>query len=162
MSDIDPELITIWVPGPETRGTWQILYNCVFTIGLCVFTVLHLNIPKPGSGKWHRVWEKTKWVMIGIFAPEAVVYTAIAQFIGILQFRSDLRQIVAGRSGGGDLEETQVTTTPQASETVAPRKTRPIFRSDVTQDVRAHSLAWVYLIPLQRKRTLDTEIGTKQ
>ena len=34
-----------WVPDPDNRGTWSLLYSCVFTLVLCVWTAIHLNIP---------------------------------------------------------------------------------------------------------------------
>lgn len=29
----------------DTRGTWSLLYSCIFTLALCVYSAIHLNIP---------------------------------------------------------------------------------------------------------------------
>ena len=74
------ETAPAWVPGPSGRGTGSVLYSCVFTLGLCVWTALHLNIPPHGEGSWARWLRKVKWLLIALFAPEVVLYTAWYQF----------------------------------------------------------------------------------
>jgi hypothetical protein len=75
------------------RGTWDLLYSCTFTIFLCVYTAIHLNVPPEESG--FRFWlRKTKWVFIAILAPEVVVYTAFEQWILSRSFLKDLNKIV--------------------------------------------------------------------
>ena len=60
-----------WRPEPTTRGTWGLLSSCITTIGLCVWTAVHLNIPEHGRTDRH-IWRKVKWVIIGLIAPEIV------------------------------------------------------------------------------------------
>jgi hypothetical protein len=50
------------------------------TLSLCVYTAIHLNIPTPGESAWKQTLRKAKWVLIGIFAPEVVLYTALQQW----------------------------------------------------------------------------------
>lgn len=67
-----------WTPEPNGRGTWSLLSSCVITIALCAWTALHLNVPE--HGKADRQWlRKTKWLMLGLTAPEMVVYVAWRQ-----------------------------------------------------------------------------------
>jgi hypothetical protein len=40
-----------WVAQPPYRGTWSILYSCAITLGLCVYTVIHLYGTWNGSNK---------------------------------------------------------------------------------------------------------------
>jgi hypothetical protein len=47
---LNDEIVTSWVSSTEQRGTGDILYSYLITITLCVFTVLHLNIPVHGEG----------------------------------------------------------------------------------------------------------------
>jgi hypothetical protein len=64
---------TYWKDGPRERGTFGILSTCLITLGFCVYTSLHLNIPEQGKATWrHRLPEKALWVFIGIVAPEIV------------------------------------------------------------------------------------------
>ena len=67
-----------WHPVPTYRGTYNILSACLVTIGLCVWSALHLNVPKYGkaSRQW---WRKVKWLFVGLFAPELVAWTAFQQ-----------------------------------------------------------------------------------
>jgi hypothetical protein len=77
---LNTEIAPSWVPEPEGRGTWKLLYSCVFTLILCVWTAIHLNIP-PAGETWIQHWtRKLKWVLIGIFVPEIVVCEAWMQW----------------------------------------------------------------------------------
>ncbi|PMD12836.1 hypothetical protein NA56DRAFT_453094 [Hyaloscypha hepaticicola] len=60
-----------WHPEPTFRGTYSILSTCIVTLGLCVWTSLHLNIPAYGkaSQQWRK---KLVWLVVGLFAPELV------------------------------------------------------------------------------------------
>ncbi|KAH6875317.1 hypothetical protein BKA58DRAFT_119073 [Alternaria rosae] len=68
-----------WKAEPLTRGTFSILYTCVLTLVLCVWTAIHLNIPEYGKAA-DQFWRKTGWVIIALFAPEMVVVTAYCQY----------------------------------------------------------------------------------
>ena len=73
-------------PEPNNRGTWSILTTCIITISLCAWTALHLNIPEHRKAKsqWLR---KTRWLLIGLIAPEFVAYVAWRQ-------RQEARQVL--------------------------------------------------------------------
>jgi hypothetical protein len=60
-----------WHPEPTFRGTYAILSNCIVTIGLCVWTTLHLNIPEYEKTLMQYL-HKIAWLIIGLFAPELV------------------------------------------------------------------------------------------
>lgn len=65
-----------WVSGPSYRSTMSIISSCVLTMGLCVWSALHLNIP-PAREAVTQYWMRIiKWVLVGILAPELVVFTA--------------------------------------------------------------------------------------
>jgi len=70
-----------WVSGPSGRGTWSLLYSCLFTLLLCVYTAIHLNIPLPDESIFKFWLRKTKWVAIAILAPEIIVYISIEQWL---------------------------------------------------------------------------------
>jgi hypothetical protein len=81
-----------WVADPSGRGTWGILSSCVFTLVLCVYTAIHLNIPAKKDSK-STVWlRKIKWVVISIFGPEVVVLTALDQLLSAREFLRNLRE----------------------------------------------------------------------
>ncbi|KAI9754390.1 MAG: hypothetical protein M4579_004728 [Chaenotheca gracillima] len=77
---INTNIVYGWIDTPNSRGTWDILANCVFTLGLCVFTAIHLNVGPEGQTESQFWVHKCKWVLIAIFAPELVLYTAGKQW----------------------------------------------------------------------------------
>ncbi|CZR63043.1 uncharacterized protein PAC_12940 [Phialocephala subalpina] len=84
-----------WVADPAGRGTWSLLYSCLFTLLLCVYTAIHLNVPPPNDTKLTFWLRKTKWVAIAIFAPELVVYTAFEQWFLAKQFMKAINEAAA-------------------------------------------------------------------
>ena len=69
-----------WVSEPDGRGTFSILSSCVLTLSLCVYTAIHLNVPGINEIRAVRFFRTTRWVVLGIFAPELVVWTAWRQW----------------------------------------------------------------------------------
>lgn len=65
-----------WVREPSGRGTWSILWSCLATIFICTWTVLHLNVPKPGHGRAYLQFRKIAWMLIALIAPEIVLFTS--------------------------------------------------------------------------------------
>ncbi|KAL2069398.1 hypothetical protein VTL71DRAFT_14077 [Oculimacula yallundae] len=82
-----------WVDEPSSRGTWGLLYSCSFTLLLCVYTAIHLNVPGFYDTP-RKIWlRKAKWVAIAIFGPEIVVYVAFEQWFYARKFLKDLKAI---------------------------------------------------------------------
>jgi hypothetical protein len=89
----EEEVTVSWRNEPDGRGTWGILSTCIITMSLCVCTALHLNIAHQqaqhgahASTRWATItasegFQKLKWMGIGLFAPEVVVYTAWMQMM---------------------------------------------------------------------------------
>ncbi|CZR32441.1 uncharacterized protein FPRO_02011 [Fusarium proliferatum ET1] len=89
----DTALRTIRAPSfvgsPEIRGTMTILWSCVITLIACLYTALHLNVP--GDTKALPMFrEKFKWVVIGLVAPEVVLYLASSQFLDARRLSKEL------------------------------------------------------------------------
>lgn len=74
-----------WEAQPNTRGTFGILYSCILTIVLCVWKVVHLNIPDPNEDDgpnhsyclefWRgygHLFRKIRYGVVGVLMPEAV------------------------------------------------------------------------------------------
>ena len=68
-------VIVHWQPSPSTRGTSDILSECIVTMLLCVWTAVHLNVPRPGS-VWGPRLRKLGWLILALLSPEMVAYTA--------------------------------------------------------------------------------------
>ena len=78
----------VWYPEPRVRGSFSILSSCIVTLGLCIWTSVHLNIPthnsKPKRRKYDprgwiskQQWRKVKWLVLGMLAPEMVRQTTV-------------------------------------------------------------------------------------
>ena len=77
-----------WVSGPSYRSTMSIITSCILTMGLCVWSAMHLNIPSAREGNI-QYWLRTiKWVLIGIFGPELVVFAAWRQYVSARAMQS--------------------------------------------------------------------------
>lgn len=61
-----------WEPEPDRRGTFGIISTCLVTLGLCVWTAMHLNIPNHKEGTWLPLLRKVGWVLLGLLSPELV------------------------------------------------------------------------------------------
>jgi len=74
------ETESAWGSEPERRGTMGILIPCLITLGLCVWTAVHLNInSQPTRGR--LLLFKLTWLFLGMFAPEFVLWCAYDQFL---------------------------------------------------------------------------------
>ena len=69
-----------FVDDPNQRGTYSLVISCLLTLILCVWSALHLNVPRPDDTIWYRFWINTRWILTGVYAPELVVFTAWRQW----------------------------------------------------------------------------------
>ncbi|KAL9123716.1 MAG: hypothetical protein Q9217_006880 [Psora testacea] len=84
---------TSWQSEPNSRGTWSLLTTSLITIGLCAWTALHLNVPE--HGKANRQWlRKTKWLLMGLVAPEMVAFIAWRQRREAKRIVNDVKKIL--------------------------------------------------------------------
>ncbi|KAH8818108.1 hypothetical protein F5882DRAFT_433567 [Hyaloscypha sp. PMI_1271] len=104
-----PNVTTNFVSSPDSRGTLDILWSCLFTIIACTWTIQHLNVPEERNGrnpgwigdiKWglKRTWTSAKWMMLTMLAPELVLSKA---WVDLAVAQSGLRalQKLAGEDG---------------------------------------------------------------
>ncbi|TRX89054.1 hypothetical protein FHL15_010073 [Xylaria flabelliformis] len=70
-----------FVSDPDGRGTLSLLFSCLLTLGLCVWSAVHLNLPEYNESEVHYLYRYLKWSMLGVFGPELVIWAAWRQFI---------------------------------------------------------------------------------
>ena len=69
-----------WVSDPIGRGTFSLVCSCVLTLGLCVWSAMHLNIP-PHDEQPAQIWIRNmRWGLVGVVAPELIVFAAWRQY----------------------------------------------------------------------------------
>jgi len=70
-----------WVSDTDNnRSTITLLYNCLFTIFLCTWSAMHLNVPGEKDTQLRTFLRKCEWMLIGLLAPEVVAVTAVAEW----------------------------------------------------------------------------------
>lgn len=69
-----------YVQDPSGRGTITLVLSSLLTLVLCVWSALHLNVPRRNQTKWQDFWLNFRWIVTGIYAPELVVFTAWRQW----------------------------------------------------------------------------------
>jgi hypothetical protein len=68
-----------WVDQPNSRGTLDIVWTSVFTIFICTFTLLCLNLPAANESSWTISARRLFWMGLAIFGPEFVLTAACGQ-----------------------------------------------------------------------------------
>ena len=63
-------------PEPNRRGTFAIFSTCFLTLGLCVWTSLHFNVPGHKESGFSQFLRKTGWMLMGLVCPELVRHPA--------------------------------------------------------------------------------------
>ena len=94
-----------WVSNSGVRGTSDILWSCIVTLTACVYTAIHLNVPPPQEGRWQFLWRKAKWVALALFAPEIVLYCALAQLLKAREFKKEMNELWATQQASLDYPE---------------------------------------------------------
>ena len=74
------QLVRGWQPQPDTRGTLDIIYSCVATIGLCSWSCVCLNIRKPGTTRISAFMHRLRWQIFTILFPEVTIGLAAEQW----------------------------------------------------------------------------------
>ncbi|KAI9894871.1 MAG: hypothetical protein M1814_000091 [Vezdaea aestivalis] len=70
-----------WNPGPNTRGTFDIIRTCIQTVILCGWTSICVNVPDLGNGRqFDLILDKFRFVMLTFLGPELVFLLAFGQY----------------------------------------------------------------------------------
>ncbi|KAI1096420.1 hypothetical protein F5B19DRAFT_436353 [Rostrohypoxylon terebratum] len=69
-----------YVQDPNGRGTTTLILSSLLTLVLCVWSALHLNVPRQHQTRLQGLWLNVRWIITGIYAPELVVFTAWRQW----------------------------------------------------------------------------------
>jgi hypothetical protein len=72
--------VTGWVEQPNYRGTFDILWVSLVTIGISTYTMLCLNLPAPKDTYVQLVGRRILWMLLGILGPEFVLQYAAGQW----------------------------------------------------------------------------------
>lgn len=65
-----------WEAEPATRGTFNILSSCIITLLLCVWSSVHLNLPRNDQGSIYKFLRRLAWIASALIAPDYLILTA--------------------------------------------------------------------------------------
>jgi hypothetical protein len=82
-----------FVQQPEGRGTLTILFSCLLTLSLCVWSAVHLDLPEQSETKTHYTFKYLKWSILGIFGPELLIWVAWRQFISARTLTKSIQEV---------------------------------------------------------------------
>jgi hypothetical protein len=68
-----------WVSENNNRGTWSLIQTCLITLGLCVYSAVHLNCFQSNCPLWMKYVVRGKWLIVALLAPEFIVFNAWSQ-----------------------------------------------------------------------------------
>lgn len=91
-----------FVQEDNQRDTISLLISCLATLGLCVYSAVHLNIPRKSEPAYATLFREFRWCIIGLFAPELILYTAWRQLASARELRSEVNE--ASKSTGGSTD----------------------------------------------------------
>ncbi|KAF1738201.1 hypothetical protein CRV24_000123 [Beauveria bassiana] len=87
-----------YVGEPNGRGTLSLLFSCVFTLFLCVWSAVHLNLPELDESPSSYSYRYFKWSLLGLFGPELVIWAAWRQYISAQSLTKIIRKDLATES----------------------------------------------------------------
>lgn len=66
-------------PAPQGRGTLGIIFSCLFTLIICIWTVIHGDVIEDGT-PFSRLLTKVQWMLYAFLAPESVAISSYQQW----------------------------------------------------------------------------------
>jgi hypothetical protein len=78
-----------WTSQSDGRGTLDILWSCGFTMFLCSWSVLCLNVPAPGESRFRIFRRKIYMTALAFLGPEFIFQIALGQLVSARQSLRD-------------------------------------------------------------------------
>jgi hypothetical protein len=97
---LNSKIAPAWATTSNIRSASSLLWTCVLTLAICVYTVIHINVPPPNETQCRYFLRKTKWVVIAILAPEVALAMALQQWSAARVLKLELNSIYSRRSDG--------------------------------------------------------------
>ncbi|KAI8629832.1 hypothetical protein F5Y19DRAFT_464492 [Xylariaceae sp. FL1651] len=82
-----------WVPSSDTRGTLDIVWPCLTTIALCLWSMLHLNLPAKDDTIRTQCLRRLRWTFLSILCPEMPILFAFAQLSSARQSVEEMKKL---------------------------------------------------------------------
>ena len=70
-----------WTSTPDGRGTLDIVWSCAFTMSLCSWSILCLNVPGPYDSRFRLLHRKLWITTLAFLGPEFIFILALGQWL---------------------------------------------------------------------------------
>jgi hypothetical protein len=114
-----------FVPNPPGRGTLGLLWECLFTYFLCLWTVGHTNVVDLPD-QWLKLTSKFGWCCLIFFLPEWAVYLVVLECLRARDVRRRANKDIRADQDGERVLPTglaRYAEVPQAISSRAPQET---------------------------------------
>ncbi|KAI1117030.1 hypothetical protein F5Y14DRAFT_404580 [Nemania sp. NC0429] len=88
------QLAPSWSTTSPVRSTSDLLWTSIVTLFLCVYTVIHVNIPPPDESRRKFYGRKCLWALVAILAPEYALCTAYHQWDAARRLQHEMNEFV--------------------------------------------------------------------
>ena len=82
-----------FVQEPNGRGTFGIMYSCLITWFICLWTIFHINIPAVRQPRWIHLIRKLGFMLFGAVSPEWIAAISYTNWRDARQFVKDARRL---------------------------------------------------------------------
>lgn len=82
-----------WGPQQNDRDIMDIIWSCGSALFICLWVMLHLNIPAEDDGYWRIFGRKARWLLLGLLAPEVLLLSACGQWASAQRSVRDMRAL---------------------------------------------------------------------
>ncbi|KAE8385390.1 hypothetical protein BDV23DRAFT_18963 [Aspergillus alliaceus] len=103
-----------WTWGANRRGTLDILWTCISTLALCVWTAIHPNIPLVYR-TWPTFLERLGLMFLAIVFPEVIISSAWSQRRRAKELLYDVNRSIGRTATGPASQETPIHTEAEIS-----------------------------------------------
>lgn len=79
LSNITTPSTTMWKADPTERGTFSLLWSCIFTLIICGWTSLHLNVPAHPQRR-KLFCKRLLGCVVALLAPDLLAIEAYVQY----------------------------------------------------------------------------------
>jgi hypothetical protein len=91
--DATNDTLVGFVQQPDGRGTLSILFSCLLTLSLCIWSAIHLDLPKHDERQFQYALRYLKWSVLGLFGPELVIWAAWRQHISARVLSQSIQEV---------------------------------------------------------------------
>jgi hypothetical protein len=95
---LNSEFAPSWATTSNVRSTASLLWTCVLTLTICVYTVIHINLPLPNGKPYSHILCKIKWAVFAVLAPELALTMALQQWNAARTLKRELNSLSSKRN----------------------------------------------------------------